>query len=289
MSTAIQQKIFSLGSYGIATTDFLKQFFPESGPETYTFKGIEYMYLASGGSRDVYVDPSLDHVIKVPQDSMSYHSGNYYNAIEVYDYLENLHTIKKVPSVRTEYAGWDGDKLIIKQDFLIVMNTSRVRINPLFSEVFKPEWSSINEIYGFQYGWNRKTRQIELYDTADGYMRGDFIDWKFNSSFRFDKSGYKCFNYARMTRKIDYHNKFIAHLKKLNLYDEVLSYSTRPWCYLKHQDGILVYVNADDSGDDEYFIELCGDAITHFDGILDSAISSFMKGYEFDINTINNI
>lgn len=290
MST-IPQIIQSQQLSTVSTIDFLKLFFHNAGFETYHFKGVDYIYLSSGSTRHVYVHPDLSHVIKVPYSDFTEdlpRTGNKFNAIEVWDCLDSIHD-EYMPKVHTEFFGYDNRKLIIKQDFLIVMNTHRTTINPIFDEIFQPEWSRITETYGYQYGWNKRTQQIELYDTSDAYISEKFFSHIFSQNYDpYCEDITKSFNAERLFRQVDYKNKLIQHFKDNGLWSTVLGYDPKRhhWtCKLKHQNGILIDVKSgfNDSKDDfDFNIEICGDAITYYAGRLDEVIENFKRTYKYN-------
>lgn len=125
------------------------------------WNGVEHTYISSGSTRDVYVDPTWSYVIKVNGDSMNPMSGNQFNALEVWDYWNTVDD-EDLPKVMTKLVTNETGNIMIQQDFLIVLNTSRCRINTMFEDVFTPIDSYVTDIYGYQYGWNRKTFKKHL-------------------------------------------------------------------------------------------------------------------------------
>jgi len=249
--------------------DFLKIFFPLSDMgETFTYNGVDHYYLASGGQRNVYVDPNLEYVIKVPHDDLS---GFKSNAWEYYAYLEDKHT-RLVPSVRTELL--EAAPCIIKQDFLVVFNTGRAIINPILQDTFKPEWNNVTEVYGFQYGWNKKTERIEIYDTADELLGHCVTPVEFDKAFSWDVKGFKNLDFVK---NLEFKNDFYLKLKEANLFNDYNENYFDYNCQLKHQDGLLVY------GYEEK-IYICGNVVEQplYNDIFKKVIE---PNYEFEIIT----
>lgn len=214
------------------TEAFLKTFFPNAYlDKSYNYNGIEHPYIASGGQRNVYVHPNLEYVIKVPHDGLS---GYRSNAWEYYAYLEDKY-IGELPTVKTELI--QLAPCIIKQDFLVVFNTSRIRINPILKDIFKPEYSRITEVYGFQYGWNKNTNRIEIYDTADALLAGYCTPVEFDMAFSFGVLGFKNIDFVK---NLEFKNNFYLKLKDAGLFDSYLANLYNLNCKLKHQDGLLL-------------------------------------------------
>lgn len=247
--------------------DFLNIFFPLSDiGETFTYNGVDHYYLASGGQRNVYVDPNLEYVIKVPHDDLS---GYQSNAWEYYSYLEDKY-IGKVPSVRTELL--EAAPCIIKQDFLVVFNTHRAVINPILKDTFKPEWNNVTEVYGFQYGWNKKTERIEIYDTADELLGHCVTPVEFDKAFSWSVKGFKNLDFVK---NLEFKNKFYEKLQEADLFDEYKNNRRDYSCYLTHQDGLVL---------DGYkeTIYICGDVQEKplFNDIFEKVIK---PNYKFEI------
>jgi len=214
------------------TEAFLKTFFPRlNHKDSYNYNGIDHLFIASGGQRNVYVHPNLEYVIKVPHDGLSgYHS----NAWEYYDYLKYKY-IGELPTVKTELI--QLAPCIIKQDFLVVFNTSRMEINPILEDIFKPEYSRVTDVYGFQYGWNKNTNRIEIYDTADKLLAGYVTPLEFDMAFEWDILGFENIDFVK---DLEFKNNFYLKLKDAGLFDSYLANLYNLNCKLKNQDGLLL-------------------------------------------------
>lgn len=249
--------------------DFLNIFFPLSDMrETFNYNGINHYYLAKGGQRKVFVDPNLEYVIKVPHDDLS---GFKSNAWEYYRFLKEKH-IEEVPSVNTELL--EAAPCLIKQDFLVVFNTGRVIINPVLKDTFKPEWNRVTEVYGFQYGWNKKTERIEIYDTADELLSGYITPVEFDKAFSWNVKGFKNLDFVK---NLEFKNDFYLKLKEVNLFDEYNQNYFDYNCKLKHQNGLLV-----DGYEEKIYI--CGNVTEQplYKDIFEKVIK---PNYEFEIIT----
>lgn len=137
---------------GLAVTtpiQFLKNIFGNvvGMKEPLIWNDVEHTYISFGSTRDVYVDTTWSYVIKVNGDSMNPMSGNQFNALEVWDYWNTVDD-EELPKVMTKLVTNETGNIMIQQDFLIVLNTSRCRINTMFEDVFTPIDSYVTDVYG---------------------------------------------------------------------------------------------------------------------------------------------
>lgn len=259
---------------GLAVTtpiQFLKMFFGNvvGMKEPLIWNGIEHMYISSGSTRDVYVDPTWSYVIKVNGDSMNPMSGNQFNALEVWDYWNTVDD-EELPKVMTKLVTNETGSIMIQQDFLIVLNTSRCRINTMFEDVFTPIDSYVTDVYGYQYGWNRKTGRVELYDTSDAYLGRGFVDNSFESSydlFDIEFKNYDCF------QEIHFRQAFKQHCISSGIWQKMVDIDKRPWCQLLHQDGLLLNWK-------DRTITICGTSYDEIRQMLEDSIDTFIKEYQ---------
>lgn len=252
--------------------DFLKMIFGDSvgWKEPLIWNDTPHMYISSGSTRDVYVDPTWSYVIKKNGDTSTPVSGNQFNAVEVWDYWNTV--LDDTPKVPTRLVQNETGDILIQQDFLIVMNVSRGKINPVFKEVFKPKESVLTDIYGFQYGWNRKSQRIELYDTSDAFLGRGHISNSFEASYDLFEMHFKdfdCFD------KIHFRNSFILFDK--TFWNKLCQIDSRPECQLLHQDGILF--NHKDKT-----ITVCGSTFANIKDELQQHINKFLSQYKPDSN-----
>lgn len=253
--------------------DFLKLIFGDGvgWKEPLIWNDTPHMYISSGSTRDVYVDPTWSYVIKKNGDALMNVSGNHFNAIEVWDYWNTV-LDEDTPKVPTRLVQNEAGEILIQQDFLIVMNVSRGKINPVFKEVFQPKESVLTDIYGFQYGWNRKSQRIELYDTSDAFLGRGHISNSFESSYDLFEMHFKdfdCFD------KIHFRNSFILFDKQF--WNKLCKIDSRPECQLLHQDGILFNHKAKT-------ITICGSTFDSIKEELQQHINNFLSQYKPDSN-----
>jgi len=258
---------------GSATNDdFLVKIFGNGvgHKEPLIINGVEHKWISCGSTRDVYVDPTLSYVIKKNNDSYSPHSGNQFNAIEVWDYWYTR--LDNIPKVKTTLFRANEGEILIMQDFLIVMNVARHRINPIFKDVFQPEDSHITDIYGYQYGWNKRTGRIELYDTSDMYLGRSFINNAFEDSY--DWMDIKFRNFDAFAN-IHFYDSFVEWCTAKGLWSHIVNLKKHPECYLLHQEGLLF-------NHKEKTITICGDCFDSIQEELSESIDKFLSEYKED-------
>lgn len=291
MNTEVQTIVKT--SLSLDRNELLSKFFPNSSPnETYTLNDKVYTYLSSGSTRHVYVDPTLTYVIKVPYSDYGNDApslGNKFNIIEVCDYVMSQRDNNDgIPKVRSMFMEWDGNKCIIKQDFLFVMNIGRVTINPIFDGIFEPSYTNLAHTYGFQYGWNNRTQRIELYDTSDAYISNDWLGKEFDEcrlSRNFDSEN--AFDFMKFFKKIDFINKMHLHLNQ-----PIMKIHVKEWkrineersvtCFLSHQNGIRFITDDPDN----LSLEFCGTAKTGFNTQFQNTMHRLSSEYKFNIDKV---